>query len=437
MHVAGIIAEYNPFHEGHLYLIRKIREELGADTPIVIIMSGEFVQRGEPAIIDRRSRTSAVLSCGADLVLELPFTFACASADRFAHGAVQSLLATKIVTDLYFGAEHTSLSDLSEIARLDFEHDSIFLDELDRNLREGLPYAAAWEASARSVLVNKSDCSLDEDTFTSILREPNNLLAIAYLREIIVSGSTLTPHLVARNGSYHELSLSAEHLPSASAIRHEVLSQHKKQSHGEWLQSLGTLAPYLPASMLAEMLHLWNTDSQPMGPDDLLTVALPILRSMGSDELAEYAYMGNGLAAYLKNTMAKLHYNPALSLSELFQKDVSTRCFSSTRIMRALSSLVTGQKASDLQLLTEPVFLRLLGFSERGRLLLKEMRTAIDLPIFSRASDALHHSKNSHIARMDELDRISHDFWTFHARGTWEEDFHQDVIQFKRNRLYR
>lgn len=439
MHIAGIIAEYNPFHEGHLYLIRQIREELGADTPIVVIMSGAFVQRGEPAILDRNSRVSAVLSCGVDLVFELPFTFACASADRFARGGVQSLLASQVVTDLYFGAEHASLSDLQEIASLDFEHDPVFQSDLEKNLKEGLPYAAAWESAAISSLASTkaNQLSVDSDTFASIVREPNNLLAIAYLRELEASGSTITPHLVERNGRYHDDALSADVLPSATAIRSAVLAKYGKVSHGDWVQSLGELSSHLPAPMLAEMLHQWNKDTRPLGEEELLASAWPLLRAVSAEDLAKYAYMGSGLAAYLSNTIRKLHYDPNRSLAELFRSEVSTRCFSYTRIMRAISSLVIGQKEADLLELSTPMYLRLLGFSERGRSVLKEMRQHAALPILSRASDAFHHGKNPILARMDELDRISHDYWTLQARGTWEEDFHQDVIQYKRNRIYR
>ena len=436
MHVAGIVAEYNPFHDGHLHLIRKIREELGDTTPVVIIMSGEFVQRGEPSLIDRTSRTCAVLSCGADLVFELPFTFACGSADRFAHGAIRSLLESNGITDLYFGAEHDSLSDLSEIARIDFEKEESFQIKRDELLKEGLPYAAAWEGAALSVL-SSSENALSPEVFSSIVGKPNNLLAVAYLRELFSSESSITPHLIVREGSYSDPNLQEGSFPSATAVRECIRSHLISGGKSQLLSHLDELRPYLPDEMLSEMLHLWHGSTRPMGEDALLSSALPIIRSMSSDDLSAYAYMGNGLAGYLKNSVNRLHFDPNTDLPSLFRKEIATRCFSYTRIMRAISSLVIGQKEEDLMKLSDPCYLRLLGFSERGRGVLKEMRSASTLPILSRASDAFHHGKDPVFSRMDELDRLSHDWWTQIARGTWEEDFHQEVIQFKRNKLYR
>ena len=436
MHVAGIVAEYNPFHEGHLHLIRKIREELGEKTPVVIIMSGAFVQRGEPALIDRTSRTCAVLSCGADLVFELPFTFACGSADRFAHGAIRSLVESNGITDLYFGAEHDSLSDLSAIAQIDFEKEESFQQKRDELLKEGLPYAAAWEGAALSVL-SSSENALSPEVFSSIVGKPNNLLAIAYLRELSSLKSTITPHLILRKGSYSDPNLKEGTFPSATAVRENIRAHLISGGKSQLLSHLVELRPYLPDEMLSEMLHLWHGSTRPMGDADLLSSALPIIRSMSSEDLTGYAYMGNGLAGYLKNAISKLHFDPNTDLPSLFRKEISTKCFSYTRIMRAISSLVIGQKEEDIQNLSDPRYLRLLGFSEKGRGVLKEMRSASSLPILSRASDAFHHKKDPVFFRMDELDRLSHDWWTQIARGTWEEDFHQEVIQFKRNKLYR
>ena len=147
--------------------------------------------------------------------------------------------------------------------------------------------------------------------------------------------------------------------------------------------------------------------------------------------------MGGQLAGHLKSAIRSMHCEPDLPLPELFQKNTATRCFSYARIMRALASLAAGQKESDLTLLSDPKYLRLLGFSEKGRAVLKEMRAGSSLPILSRASDALHYGKDPALSRMDALDRASHDFWTQLARGTFEEDFKREVIQYKRGRLYR
>ena len=438
MHVAGIVAENNPFHQGHQYLIRKIHETLGPDTPIVVIMSGAFVQRGEPALIDRASRTSAILQCGVDLVLELPFTFATGSADRFAKGAIFSLDSTGIVTDLFFGAEHESLSDLSEIASLDLESSKEFSAKLNELQKSGLSYAAAWEQATVEYLQNAGEqYSVLKDKINPILREPNNTLAIAYLRELKRISSSITPHLVCRTESYHEEELTEGKLPSATAIRKKIHSSYHRKRNGVFLQYLHEMRNFIPSPMLSEMLHRWEQDTCPMGPRILVENAMPILRAQSAACLSEIAHMGEPLANHLKNRITSMHFDPALSPEEAFIRHVHTKCFPNTRVMRALSSLVVGQTEEDLQLLEMPCYLRLLGFSERGRRALKIMRQSASLPILSRASDALHFQKNKAFERMNRLDLISHDWWTWHARHTFEEDYHFEVIQYKRNKIYR
>jgi predicted nucleotidyltransferase len=435
MLVAGIVAEFNPFHRGHMHLISKVREELGSKTPIVVIMSGEFVQRGIPAITDRTSRVCAILSSGVDVVLELPFTFATGSADRFAHGAIQSLAKSSVITDLYFGAEHDSLEDLRHIADLDLENDPVFHEKLDALQKDGQPYASAWQDALIASLEahHEKAGSLSSEKLAEILREPNNTLAIAYLRELRNCPS-IVPHLIHRVDPYHGQDLSEGTFASASALRMKIFEEYGKE---DFLRSLGGLLPFIPETMLSEMMYLWNSGTSPRGEEDLLSDVLSIIRASSVESLSKTAHMGPQLAGYLKTAVRNMHYDPETSLTDLFQKNASTRCFSYARTLRALSSLAVGQKTTDLENLSEPKYLRLLGFSETGRTVLKQMREGSDLPILSRASDAFHHRKDPAFARMDELDRISHDWWTAKARGTFEEDFHREVIQFKRNRLYR
>ena len=435
MRVAGIVAEFNPFHRGHMHLISKVREELGSKTPIVVIMSGEFVQRGIPAITDRTSRICAILSSGVDVVLELPFTFATGSADRFAHGAIQSLAKSSVITDLYFGAEHDSLEDLRYIADLDPENDPVFHEKLDALQKDGQPYASAWQDALIASLEShpEKNGALSSEKLAAILREPNNTLAISYLRELR-NCSSIVPHLIHRVDPYHGQDLSEGTFASASALRKKIFEEYGKE---DFLRSLGGLLPFIPETMLSEMMYLWNSGTSPMGEEDLLSDVLPIIRASSVESLSETAHMGPQLAGYLKTAVRNMHYDPDASLTDLFQKNASTRCFSYARTLRALSSLAVGQKTTDLENLAEPKYLRLLGFSEAGRTVLKQMREGSELPILSRASDAFHHGKDPVFARMDELDRISHDWWTGKARGTFEEDFHREVIQFKRNRLYR
>ena len=153
MRVIGIIAEFNPFHNGHKYLIEEARRICGDPRAIVMpIISGPFTQRGLPALLPYEVRTKQALSCGADLVLELPFTFACAPSSRFAMGAVSTLIATGVITDLAFGVDIEDPSALIDIARLDFEDDPEFTSKLREGLDSGLSFASASSSLASSFI---------------------------------------------------------------------------------------------------------------------------------------------------------------------------------------------------------------------------------------------------------------------------------------------
>ena len=190
MKVTGIIAEYNPFHNGHLYQINKIKEQ--GDSLIIAVISGNFTQRGEAAIFDKWQRAESAVKSGCDIVLELPFAFACRSAQDFARGGVTLLNRLGIVNQLAFGAECADLSILQNIAlQLD---DKTFQEKLHAHIASGLSYAQAISAA------------LDSDSeIAMLIKQPNNILAIEYLRSLHLLNSDIRPLLIPRQGAgYHE-----------------------------------------------------------------------------------------------------------------------------------------------------------------------------------------------------------------------------------------
>ena len=183
MRVVGIIAEYNPFHQGHAYQIKKARELTQADF-IIVAMSGNFVQRGAPAMFDKYTRAHAALLSGADLVLELPVSIATGSAEAFARGGVRLLHDTGIVTDLCFGSECGDLSSLERLAAFLVEEPTDYKLHLQDGLKQGLSFPAAREQAVRF-----SDPSLPAE----LLGMPNNLLGLEYLKALHLYGSTIRP----------------------------------------------------------------------------------------------------------------------------------------------------------------------------------------------------------------------------------------------------
>lgn len=237
MKVVGIIAEYNPFHRGHEYQIRYARESLGADY-VIVAMSGDFVQRGAPALLPKHLRAEMALLGGADLVLELPVQVSTVSAEGFAAGGVSLLDGLGIVDELCFGSECGDTEILMETARILVEEPPVYRDFLQKNLREGMSFPLARSRALTSYVAKSaiSDVSSGGGHFIlpeqmdPVLSSPNNILGIEYCKALLRENSSIRPHALLRKGSgYHDADLSnvsGDFFPSASGIR-ELLSAEK------------------------------------------------------------------------------------------------------------------------------------------------------------------------------------------------------------------
>lgn len=435
MKVVGIVAEYNPFHYGHAYQIAKARETYGADTPIVAVMSGDFVQRGEPAVTGKWNRAEAALRLGVDLVIELPFTFACASADRFSFGAIHILNATGIVTDLYFGSECTDLGFLQEIASITVEENPEYRSLLKENLGEGMSYAGA-RASAISLYFRNAGKTVESIKAQEFLKSPNTILAIEYLAALIRTESRILPAVLERAGAgYHETSILAP-LASASAIRNTVT---KCVDNGipDVSRLADSLAGRMPSASLALILSEYSNGIHPVLSDDFLPEAVSLIRSRTVEDLEKIAYMGDQLARRIKNAVSDLRVPPDMSFSDAFHLACDTKRYAGTRISRALISLLAGQTARDLENLESPGYIRILGFSDRGRCLLKLMRKNMRLPLIDKASDFLEYGQNRALTRMAELDLITSDLRGMKAGYTYGHEFERTVIRIKGPKIIR
>ena len=218
MQIAGIVAEYNPFHNGHLYQIKQTKKETGCDH-VIVIMSGNFSQRGTPTICHKFSRAQMALLNGADLVLELPVPFATSSAESFAHYSISGLHQTHIVDTLSFGSELGELDVLDHIADLIISPSSQFEEILRTYLKEGLSFPRAREKALLELAAHS------EHSFTKLeaaLKNPNNILGIEYLKALKRLNSTIKPFTVHRIGTgYHDDHLTS-HIASATAIRKQL-----------------------------------------------------------------------------------------------------------------------------------------------------------------------------------------------------------------------
>ncbi len=349
----GIIAEYNPFHAGHEYQISQARK-IFADAEIVAVMSGSFTQRGTPAFLDKWTRARLAISGGVDLVLELPFTSAVRSAQDFARGGVRILSRLGIIDKLVFGAEVADLSALQAAAKI-FDEE-FFHDELRGKMAAGISYAAAVTKILSRVT------TLDEEIF----RQPNNILAVEYLRALPES---ISPVLIPRIGaSYGDLSLR-EKFSSAAAIRAAV-----REKNPEW-------------GKISASVNKKSLDELKLAKENLIREELlfrPILSKIFTsrlEDLREIFGMVEGLEFRIIDAARS-----AKNFDELIKKIVSRR-YPTSRVKRLLLHLLIGLTAEEISQVDD--FARVLAFNERGRILLKRIRAESTLPIVTKVAQHL------------------------------------------------
>jgi predicted nucleotidyltransferase len=358
MRAVGLITEYNPFHNGHLHHLRASRETSGAEVAVAV-MSGHFLQRGEPALLDKWRRAEMALRCGVDVVIELPFPFACASAPHFARGAVQCLEALG-VDSLCFGSESGDLGALQGCARLLEERGEQVAERTAALLRQGMHYAAARS----QVCAELSDC----DASTLPLHQPNNILGIEYLRALRSTDSAMQPFTISRLGAgYHDVVVAPGNIASASGIR-------KRLAAGEPVDDLlPTPAAEVMAGARAGRLY----------PDeDLLHRLLLAQIFRGRDYLQTLYQVESGIDARLTDAAAT-----SRDWQELVDA-VKVRQFTRTRIQRTLMYILNDVRADlmDGLLASGPLYLRLLGSSPRGRAFLGAARKRRRLPMVTNLS---------------------------------------------------
>lgn len=343
MKTAGIIAEFNPFHNGHHYLAMQARRA-GA-THIVAVMSGSFVQRGEPALLSKWQRAQTALHNGIDLVLELPVLYALGSAERFADGAVALLQATGCLDTLVFGSESGDLPALERAARLCLEAEKSPL--LRQLLKEGCSYPTARERAV---------AQLGGKSVSALLSSPNNTLGIEYLKAMQRRKATFGAQTILRVGASHDGEPEGD-FASASWLRRHALA-------GEELSS------YLPVQ---------PADSAPRqsfaDPARLEAAILWRLRSMTAEDFSRLPDVTEGLENRLYAAA-----RTAPSVSD-FLAAVKTKRYPLARLRRIICYAMLGIRAEDC--VKPPAYLRIIGFNDRGKELLRAIDRRCALPLMS------------------------------------------------------
>lgn len=355
MQVTAVIAEYNPFHNGHKYHIEQTWKKTD-NSFIMAIMSGNFVQRGEPALLDKRERAKIALMNGADLVVELPVPWATASAERFARGAVYIAHQAGIVDNLSFGCEDDDIIVLQQIARI--ANDKVYSREIKNYYDEHM----CSYPEARAAVISKVlgyDCS-------EIMMKPNNILAIEYLKALMSFKSDIRPVGIQRNSTGHDSSLITGNITSAMNIRNLVKTNKD-------------YANFVPKNSLRIFEENIEKGTFPALYSNLETAVLAHLRKMQPSDFLGVPDVAEGIEHRIIDAV-----KTSVSLGEIFDK-VKTKRYAHARIRRIILSSFLGITTEDVVSL--PPYIRVLGLNDNGRMMLKEMKNKYFVPVIMKYGD--------------------------------------------------
>ena len=356
MKTVAIISEYNPFHNGHLYQTQKIREEFGEDTAIIAIMSGNYVQRAEAAIMEKWDRARIAVESGINLVVELPFPFSSASAEYFAKAGVSIANSIGVVDIISFGSESGDVDELCNAAENVMSHE--FNAEIKRLAKESvsLGFAKIREIAYENLYGNSVN-----------ITTPNNILAIEYIKALKSLGSNIKPHTIKRCGAgYNENSYDESGVQSATYIR-TLYNNDKYSANG-----------YMPRFAENYINDLINKNEFPCNSEKLWPAISSHLIKTSSREIASFAECGGGLTDRLK---AKV--NEAADLQQLTALS-STKKYTTARIKRAMLFSFFGVTSSDLT--EQPAYTQVLAMDKIGQALLKKIKKASSIPAITRPS---------------------------------------------------
>ncbi len=369
MKLAAIICEYNPFHNGHKFHIEETRRQTGADG-IVAIMSGNFVQRGDIAVFDKQTRSRAAIPGGADLVLELPSVYSCASAEFFALNAVKILNAVGSIDFLSFGAENADSSVLMKIAELLTKEPACLSDKIKGFLNDGLSFPLARSKSVGELLGSE---------YEKILRSPNNILGIEYCKALILTNSKITPCPILRHGADHDSTLTSENIASATHIRNMLYK-------GEGVEG------FVP-DFAAEIYKNAQVHSLKV----LEKAIIAHLIKMPADQLRQISDVSEGLENRIKEA-ASNSYN----LDSLIDS-IKTKRYTHSRLRRIVLAAYLGITPEMRN--APPQYINILAHNETGQKIIAKAKKTAALPIVRNTSQ-VNKLKNPLIKDLWERERI-------------------------------
>ncbi len=451
MKVLGLITEYNPFHNGHNFHIQQAKEISQCDY-VVCVMSGNFIQRGEPALINKWARAKMALTNGCDLVIELPTAYVLESAEYFAFGAVKILDSLRIVDSLCFGSEHGEIEPIVKLARILNEEPSEISTALKYHLKNGDSFPKAREKAVIEYLKSKDVANINaniaaddkpedevgddigsrfsgvvggrfwgefgDGELSKIMSSPNNILGIEYVKALYKLKSSITPLTIKRHKvGYHDL-MFKDNIASATAIRNMLKECKGPTSIRNMLINCegSPIKTLIPSGSFDILQNEINSGRGPIFSEHFSNALLTILRRMKPEQIALYPDVNEGLENRIYEAT-----NSCTSIEDVIGK-IKTKRYTHTRLMRILFNILMGidkTTFNEFHLYGGPQYIRVLGMNSRGKFLLREANEKAFLPIIVKPS-TYKKSCNPLLKKMMDIDILATNLYTLNYCGVKE-----------------
>jgi predicted nucleotidyltransferase len=409
MQIVGLVAEYNPFHLGHRHHLNKIKADLNPDG-IICVMSGNFVQRGEPAVFDKWSRAEMALQGGVDLVLELPTCFATATAEIFAESSVRLLHETQVVKGLSFGIEEYHKTELVTLCKLLSDEPQPLKESIKTFLKKGFSFPTAREKAVIQY-VSKYKTGCDISLIQKLIKKPNFILALEYMKAINRLQTSFFIFPVLRKGpEYYDKNAVNGYL-SATAIRNVLMQDEQIR-----IKALRGL-PNFSLDIIEREISL---KKGPVFFKDFEDILLYILRRTPTKDLVSFFDVEEGLENRIKKASLI-----SSSLEQLVSTIKSKR-YPETKINRILTHILINIR-KDLVSSRKPLYFRVLGISSKGAEILKQIKHRSSLPILSRASDCK--ALTGSAKQMLNTDLLASDVYSLAYKDTIRRKGGTDIIK--------
>ncbi|MCP1305937.1 nucleotidyltransferase [Paenibacillus tyrfis] len=371
MSTVGLVVEYNPLHNGHYYHYQQSKKVTGADSAICI-MSGNFLQRGEPAVVNKWARAEMALRMGADLVLELPVAYSAQPAEWFAFGAVSALDATGLVDSLCFGSESGDISWLEAAADVLQDEPAPLRELLQQELKAGVPYPAAYSRAVAQFVPGAE----------SELAKPNNTLGLHYLIALQRLRSGIRPQTIARmKAEYNQTDITDGRIASATALRKLLFEE----------RTLHALRPYAPTATLDVLEREWQAGRAPVDWERFAKPLMLQLMHHTPEQLATFHEVTEGLEHRIRQALTETAAPGEGYVASLLDR-LKTKRYTRTKLQRTLLRILLNHTKEELsaEILSRGVpYLRVLGFRPKGRELLRRMKTTAKVPVVTKVTDTL------------------------------------------------